>query len=300
MNLRKTMRLSSLVLPAILLLECAWFKAEEPAITATPPQPVGGYTEIQKRLYYPMDVRNQGVEGRVVVNVFIDTAGVVQKTVVVDSLDAQLNRIASMALAATPFIPAQQAGQKVAVWVSFPVEFSLQDIPHLQSPYEDVTARIQVSETMGTSKVELTFTLLHQGGDPHMIEFKIPFTAERTLVEALAGERWDAVDLLRQVREGEDWGVASVEARRFRILFTLKDLREMFPNTIPFVVQVSHQLPAWECEVLIPGNGMILALDTGQARRLDAGDDGSRYLIRFPPLPAYNTQHIELKLLQGD
>lgn len=91
-----------------------------------PPVPIGGYGEIQKNIIYPKVAQEAGIEGTVIVQVFVDKTGTVTETKVIKSIpDTGLDEAAIAALKKTTFKPAQQRDKEVGVWISVPVNFKL-------------------------------------------------------------------------------------------------------------------------------------------------------------------------------
>jgi protein TonB len=92
------------------------------------PEPIGGFTAIQKNLTYPEIARRAGVEGMVVVQVLIDTKGNVNDTKVAKSLGNNgCDEAAIAAIKKTKWKPALQRDKPVKVWVSIPVIFKLKE-----------------------------------------------------------------------------------------------------------------------------------------------------------------------------
>ncbi len=92
-----------------------------------PPQPIGGFAAIQKKLVYPEIARKAGVEGRVFVKVLIDEKGNVAATQIIKSLGNNgCDEAAVAAIKAVKWKPAKQRDKPVKVWVSIPVVFKLQ------------------------------------------------------------------------------------------------------------------------------------------------------------------------------
>jgi periplasmic protein TonB len=90
------------------------------------PQPLGGFTAIQKNLVYPEIARKAGVEGRVYVNVLIDERGNVIDTQILKSLGNNgCDEAAIVAIRAVKWKPAKQRDKPVKVWVGIPVVFKL-------------------------------------------------------------------------------------------------------------------------------------------------------------------------------
>lgn len=92
-----------------------------------PPQPVGGYTAIQRNLTYPEIALKAGVEGQVLVWAFVDKNGNVTNTQVKKSLGNNgCDEAAVKAIKSVQWKPAKQRDDPVGVWVMVPVEFQLQ------------------------------------------------------------------------------------------------------------------------------------------------------------------------------
>ena len=86
-----------------------------------PPQPL---SEI--RPVYPEIAQEAGIEGTVVVQVFIDKKGRVQDTIILKGIpNTGLDEAALKAIRKTRFRPAKQRERAVGVWISIPVNFRL-------------------------------------------------------------------------------------------------------------------------------------------------------------------------------
>ena len=91
-----------------------------------PPQPIGGFAAIQKKLKYPEIARKAGVEGRVTVHVQIDEKGKVCNTKILQSLGNNgCDEAAIEAIKSVKWKPAMQRDRPVKVWVAIPVVFKL-------------------------------------------------------------------------------------------------------------------------------------------------------------------------------
>ena len=86
-----------------------------------PPQPL---TEI--RPVYPEIAQEAGIEGTVVVQVFVDKKGRVQEAVILKGIpNSGLDEAAIVAISKIRFKPAKQGKKPVGVWISIPVNFRL-------------------------------------------------------------------------------------------------------------------------------------------------------------------------------
>ncbi len=91
-----------------------------------PPIPIGGYGAIQKNIVYPEIAQEAGIEGKVIIQAFIDEKGRVQSMTVLQGIpNTGLNEAAMAAIKKTRFKPAQQRDRPVGVYISIPVNFKL-------------------------------------------------------------------------------------------------------------------------------------------------------------------------------
>ena len=86
-----------------------------------PPQPLSNIRPV-----YPEIAQEAGIEGTVVVQVFIDKKGRVQDTIILKGIpNTGLYEAAVKAIRKTRFRPAKQRERPVGVWISIPVNFRL-------------------------------------------------------------------------------------------------------------------------------------------------------------------------------
>ncbi len=91
-----------------------------------PPVPVGGYGAIQRNIIYPEIAQEAGIEGKVIIQAFIDKKGRVQGMTILQGIpNTGLNEAAMAAIKKTRFKPAQQRDRPVGVYISIPVNFKL-------------------------------------------------------------------------------------------------------------------------------------------------------------------------------
>ena len=76
---------------------------------------------------YPDIAQEAGIEGQVIVQCFIDKQGKVKETIILKGIpNTGLNESAIEALRKTRFGPAKQPETKVGVWITIPINFTLQ------------------------------------------------------------------------------------------------------------------------------------------------------------------------------
>jgi protein TonB len=92
-----------------------------------PPMPVGGLSVLHRHLVYPEIARKAGIEGRVILQVFIHENGSVGDIKVVQSLQVDsFDQAAINAVKSVEWIPAKQRDRVVGVWVAVPITFRLE------------------------------------------------------------------------------------------------------------------------------------------------------------------------------
>ena len=90
------------------------------------PEPIGGVEAIQSKVIYPLEVKKEGIEGKVYVIAFINEDGQVVKTKVVKGVHPLLDESASNAIRQTKFKPGKINGKPVKVQVMVPIVFILE------------------------------------------------------------------------------------------------------------------------------------------------------------------------------
>ncbi len=102
--------------------------AGDPAIFKTAeimPVPVGGADAIQKKLVYPSEAKENGIEGTVKISAAINKFGDVTKVEVVKGLGYGCDEAAKIAVYYTKFKPALLKGEPINVQMIIPVVFKL-------------------------------------------------------------------------------------------------------------------------------------------------------------------------------
>lgn len=93
-----------------------------------PPLPLGGMEALMNNLVYPEEVRKRGIEGYVIAQAHVNEWGKVDDVMILRSeLPQVCNEAAIEALKKTTFTPAKQRGEAIAVWISVPFRFKLQE-----------------------------------------------------------------------------------------------------------------------------------------------------------------------------
>ncbi len=89
------------------------------------PEPIGGMKAIYKKLSYPKQAKENGVEGTVVIRTFIDRDGEVLDAEVVEGIGYGCDESARIAIFYHRFKPGLQKGQRIKVQMDISVEFKL-------------------------------------------------------------------------------------------------------------------------------------------------------------------------------
>ena len=87
------------------------------------PEPIGGIAAIQRKVVYPTIASAAAVEGRVIINAFVDEYGNVTNTEVVKGIGYGCDEAAVDAIKSTKFKPGKQRGKPVNVRITIPVLF---------------------------------------------------------------------------------------------------------------------------------------------------------------------------------
>jgi TonB family protein len=88
-------------------------------------EPVFDMDELYRRIHYPEMARKNGIEGKVVVQVYVDKTGRPVRTQIAMSDNKLLEDAAVNAIMQVRFTPAIQNQIPIGVWVAIPVVFSL-------------------------------------------------------------------------------------------------------------------------------------------------------------------------------
>ena len=91
-----------------------------------PPAPIGGYAAIANRLVYPEIARQAGIQGTVVLQIFVNERGFITEVLVQKGLpQTGLDEAAVKAIKQVRFTPARQRDRPLGVWISIPIQFRL-------------------------------------------------------------------------------------------------------------------------------------------------------------------------------
>jgi protein TonB len=97
----------------------------EPDFVAVEKEPEFDMNELHGLVNYPEMARKNGIEGKVVVQVFVDKLGRPAKVQIAESSNRLFDPAAMEAVQKTHFTPAIQNQTPIGVWVTIPIVFSL-------------------------------------------------------------------------------------------------------------------------------------------------------------------------------
>jgi len=110
-----------------------WFESDKPIkeddyfpLVENMPGPVGGMYTIQEKITYPELAKRAGLQGKVLIQAFIDEKGNVTYTKVIKGLGGGIDEMASDVIRTTKFNPGTQNGKPVKTQVTIPIVFKLQ------------------------------------------------------------------------------------------------------------------------------------------------------------------------------
>ena len=90
------------------------------------PGPIGGMFAIQEKIKYPEIAKRAGIQGKVIIQTFIDENGNVAHAKVLTGIGGGCDEMAIDAVKKTKFNPGIQNGKPVKVQVTIPIVFKLQ------------------------------------------------------------------------------------------------------------------------------------------------------------------------------
>lgn len=93
----------------------------------TPPEIIGGISELSKHVQYPKDAAKEGVEGTVILKVWVNEKGGIDNLDVenADKVDKRLQKSALEAVGLVEFKPGMHQGEAVKCIVMVPVKYRL-------------------------------------------------------------------------------------------------------------------------------------------------------------------------------
>ena len=89
------------------------------------PEPIGGWNSIYKKLVYPEQAKENGIEGTVKIRAFIEKNGEVSSAEILEGIGYGCDENARLSVYYSRFKPGLQKGNKIKMQIIIPVEFKL-------------------------------------------------------------------------------------------------------------------------------------------------------------------------------
>jgi TonB family protein len=110
-----------------------WWETNQPinedefsTLVENMPGPIGGMYAIQEKIQYPETAKRSGIQGKVMIQAFIDENGKVIHTKLLNGIGGGCDEVAIDAIKQTRFNPGIRNGKPVKVQVTIPIWFKLQ------------------------------------------------------------------------------------------------------------------------------------------------------------------------------
>ena len=110
-----------------------WWETNQPinedefsTIVENMPGPIGGIFAIQEKIQYPETAKRSGIQGKVIIQAFIDENGKVIHAKILNGIGGGCDEVAIDAIKQTRFNPGIQNDKPVKVQVTIPIWFKLQ------------------------------------------------------------------------------------------------------------------------------------------------------------------------------
>lgn len=282
-------RVLILSLALFLMMQCAWFSKNDGDDTLVKPVPVGGYAELQSRINYPKTIREQNIEGSIVVSAHISETGDVLEVSISQSLFPDLDQIASNAVKRTPFIPATRNGEPVSVWISIPFVFALKEWQDRQTPMTDFEMVIFPDPAYRSFRVEMHGKLKSGLEDQLRVECLLPFNYEKAWSKNGSGidlQHWIARDDL-----GE-WLTFKANGTDVHFGFEYRPIFQQANAKFQYGFTLNHKLPQWVLAVSY--NDQSLVFEQEPDRIISGGEGARRYEYDLHALDAYEMRFLEI------
>ncbi|MCF7807094.1 MAG: energy transducer TonB [Candidatus Marinimicrobia bacterium] len=282
-------RISTVVL-MLLLVGCAWFRAEKPPGEILKPTPMGGYEQLSTRIYYPRTIREQGVEGTVTIKAYISLDGRVEKTRISQTLHPELDRIAENAVKRTLFNPASRDGEPLKVWIAIPIVFTMENWKDKSSPFRSFEIKVYPDDAYAQYQVSLTGKLKADLNYPVRFELLLPYNAERVWNE----NKTEQFTPERVEDENGEWIIFQATEPDFSVIFNYKPITGVGEKQFHYQFMLNHALPDWRLS-MVYDSGRLNFRD--EPDRVSEEADGShRYTYDMEPLAAYESRFLNVAI----
>lgn len=275
----------------ILLMECSWFQKEVVDETLIKPVPVGGYEALSTRIYYPRELREQGIEGTIGIRAHISKDGDVIETIVGKSLHPDLNRIVTNAVKRTHFTPASRGGTPVDIWIDIPFVFALQDWQDRPTPFSRFEIIVHPDPAYQRFQVELKGRLVVDQTLPVRFECLLPVNYNNPWVKTGRG----MIPQTGLVRDDQgEWLVFELNERDVDFGFQYLPISEQDNSKLQYRFALNQKLPKWTLSVVYDDQAVVFQKEPD--RILEDGPGGRRIEYDLQRLDAYEPRYLEIGL----
>jgi TonB family protein len=272
-----------------LFFHCAWFSGSAPEENLIKPQPVGGYEALSARIHYPKALREQQIEGTVLIRAHISQNGEVLETVVSSSLHPELDQIVSNAVKRTPFVPASRNGEAAAVWIAIPFVFALKDWQPNETPFISFEMIIHPDQAYKSYQVAFRGQLKDKLDRPLRIECLLPYNHEHAWVKNTTGTNIPSG--LVTDDQGE-WLVFEQNERQVSFGFDYHAMPGQPEPKFQYGFSLNYTLPDWTLAMVTSARN--LRFDQESSRIMDNLDGSKRIEYDMQSLEAYEMRFLEI------
>ena len=276
----------------LLLTSCAWFMAEKPPGDIIKPTPVGGYDLLGTRIYYPREIREQGVEGSITIKAYISVEGDVLETRIPESLHPDLDKIAENAVKRTKFNPATRDGQPLKVWIAIPFVFALERWEKQDSPFDSFQMKVYPDQSYQSFDVKMIGKLRAGLEYPMRFELLLPYNAEKAWIQREEGVYHPE----RVMDENGEWLIFQVEDANFDLSFNYEPIAGTATKNFQYKFMLNHALPAWQLSIVYDSENVQFKLPPDDETEETDGLRRYSYDLKFQE--AYEARFLEVALLE--
>lgn len=273
----------------LVLFQCAWFQRPAPHTGMIKPRPIDGYESMGTRIHYPRSLREEGIEGRVMISAFVSREGIVTETKTTQALHPELDQIVTNAIKRTEFVPGMRGNTPEAVWISIPVVFALSEWQLQDTPFSGFTMTIIPDKNYQNFQVELHGDLNTSLDEPIRFECLLPFNVDHPWVETAQGK----APITAVVHDGRgDWLVLNVLGQHLSMGFTYTQPEGLDLKSFQYQFALNHALPSWELHILQDNQNLQFSQNPDRVVSLETGS--IRYEYDLASLEPYESRFLEI------
>ena len=274
----------------LLLSQCAWFRSDQKEPEIIKPTPVGGYELLSTKIYYPKDVREKGIEGKIDVRAKISQNGQVLDAKVVKPLDPDLDRIAVNAVKRTPFNPATRDGVPLEVWISIPIKFALENWQMESTPFSRFEMLVFPNTSYENFEVQLKGVLKTDLELPVRFEILLPLNAERAWITKAQGK----YEPERVRDENGEWLIFNLNEKVFDLGYKYQALDTGEQREFRYKFMMNQALPPWDLTVIYGDQNVRFSQKPD--RSIEDEQGRRRVTYELSSMEPYEARYLEVAL----